>query len=75
QWWMVAIVSGLLFIVLAFVIIRQVQWPLSGAAPAEDSIALLGQNLMSTYALPFEAASVLLLVALVGAIIIARERE
>lgn len=75
QWWMVALVSGLLFFSLIFIIVRQVQWPLSGAAPAKDSIALLGQELMSTYALPFEVASLLLLVALVGAIIIARERE
>lgn len=75
QWWMVALVSGLFFVSLVFIIARQVQWPLSGAAPAKDSIALLGQEIMSTYALPFEVASVLLLVALVGAIIIAREKE
>ena len=35
---------------------------------------MLGEALVTTYTLPFEVASVLLLVALVGAILIARER-
>jgi len=52
-----------------------VNWPVVGTAVSRESISILGQELMSTYALPFEVASVLLLVALVGSIIIARERE
>ena len=32
----------------------------------------IGQVLFSTYALPFEAASILLLVAMIGAVVIAR---
>jgi NADH:ubiquinone oxidoreductase subunit 6 (subunit J) len=36
---------------------------------------LMGQELLSTYVVPFEIASVLLLAGLVGAILIGRERD
>jgi NADH-quinone oxidoreductase subunit J len=74
QWGISGLVALLLFIVLGFVLLR-VNWPVVEAAVPDESISILGQKLMSTYALPFEVASVLLLVALVGSIIIARERE
>jgi len=74
QWGISGLVALLLFVVLGFVLLR-VDWPVVEAAVPRDSISILGQELMSTYALPFEVASVLLLVALVGSIIIARERE
>jgi len=67
-------VALLLFVLLGFVLLR-VDWPVVGGDVSPESISILGQELMSTYALPFEVASVLLLVALVGSIIIARERE
>jgi NADH:ubiquinone oxidoreductase subunit 6 (subunit J) len=38
-----------------------------------DAIPQLGELLMQTYALPFEVMGVVLLVALVGAIMLARE--
>jgi NADH-quinone oxidoreductase subunit J len=74
QWAISGLVALLLFVVLAFVLLR-VDWPVVEAAVSRESISILGQELMSTYVLPFEVASVLLLVALVGSIIIARERE
>jgi len=74
QWGISGLVALLLFAVLAFVLLR-VDWPVVEAAVSRESISILGQELMSTYVLPFEVASVLLLVALVGSIIIARERE
>lgn len=74
QWGISGLVALLLFALLGFVLLR-VNWPVVEAAVPDESISILGQELMSTYALPFEVASVLLLVALVGAIIIARERE
>lgn len=40
---------------------------------AEGTTAMIGEQLMTRYALPFELASVLLLVAMVGAIVIARK--
>ena len=74
QWGISGLVALLLFAVLGFVLLR-VNWPVVKANVSAESISILGQELMSTYALPFEVASVLLLVALVGSIIIARERE
>ena len=43
------------------------------AAAGAGRHPMLGQSLMTTYALPFEVMGVVLLVALVGAIILARE--
>ena len=74
QWGISALVALLLFALLGFVLLR-VNWPIDGGDVSAESISVLGQELMGTYALPFEVASVLLLVALVGSIIIARERE
>lgn len=74
QWGISALVALLLFAVLSFIVL-DVDWPIVEAALPADSISLLGQDLMGSYVLPFEVASVLLLVALVGSIIIARERE
>ena len=74
QWGISGLVALLLFAVLGFVLLR-VDWPVVGGDVSSDSISILGQELMGTYAVPFEVASILLLVALVGSIIIARERE
>ena len=74
QWVWSALGSVLLFVALSLILI-QVNWPVVEAAVPEETISILGQDLMGTYLLPFEVASVLLLVALVGSIIIARERE
>ncbi|CAD5927640.1 NAD(P)H-quinone oxidoreductase chain 6 [Planktothrix tepida] len=41
-------------------------------APVESSIALIGQHFFTDFLLPFELASVFLLMAMVGAIILAR---
>ncbi|HEX8680692.1 MAG TPA: NADH-quinone oxidoreductase subunit J, partial [Ardenticatenaceae bacterium] len=53
-------------------------WPIAGEGPGTREYAIeVGQAFMNPgmdgYLLPFEVASVLLLVALVGAIVIARE--
>jgi len=48
-------------------------WNLSSeVATGDDATILIGEHLFSDFLLPFELASVLLLVALVGAIILAR---
>jgi len=48
-------------------------WSLSTAVPAGDeAIVVIGKHFFSDFLLPFELASVLLLVALIGAIVIAR---
>jgi NADH:ubiquinone oxidoreductase subunit 6 (subunit J) len=81
QWWIAALVTLLIFVVLA-VVLWQVDWPVaSDQALASPSAAisrqgsLLGLDLLGPYVIPFEVASVLLLVALVGAVILARETE
>jgi len=74
QWIWSALGSLALFSVLGW-IVYSANWPaMQGAAP-EEPIVLLGQELLSTYVIPFEVASVLLLAALVGSILIGRERD
>jgi NAD(P)H-quinone oxidoreductase subunit 6 len=48
-------------------------WPDGAPTPAISSVVVIGQQFFTTYALAFEAAAVLLLAAMVGAIILARE--
>jgi len=75
QWGIAAFLGVLLFLALSALALR-VDWPISGGPPPSDAVRALGQQLLSVqtgFVLPFEVASVVLLVALVGAIIIARE--
>lgn len=74
QWGWSALAAVLFFVALGLILL-QVNWPVVEAAVPKETISILGQDLMNTYLVPFEVASVLLLVALVGSIIIARERE
>ncbi len=72
QWAWVATVIVILFVGL-FILILQVPWQHSGTAVYTDLVPHLGTALLTTYLLPFEIVSVLLLAALIGAFIIARE--
>jgi NADH-quinone oxidoreductase subunit J len=74
QWGWSALGAVLLFVALGLILLR-VNWPVVEVAVPAETISILGQDLMGRYLVPFEVASVLLLVALVGSIIIARERE
>ena len=49
-------------------------WPLStpDTSIGEDSTTRIGEHLFSDYLLPFEVASILLLMAMIGAIVLAR---
>jgi len=75
QWIYGLVAAVVLFGILAFILLRA-QWPVVPAEVPEGAIVQLGIGLVSpdAYLLPFEVASVLLLVALVGAVIIAREK-
>lgn len=55
------------------ILLVRADWILSDARPVADPVVDLGKALLTTYVLPFEVASVLLLMAMVGAIIIARQ--
>lgn len=74
QWPLVVIGALALFVVLV-VLIQRIAWPVVEAKPATDILAELGRAFMGPYVIPFEVASVLLVVALIGAILIAREKE
>jgi len=71
QWAVAAFIASLLFIVLLKATGQE--WPISNQSPPADVITALGNAFLGPYLLPFEIVSVLLLAALVGAIIIARE--
>ena len=69
-----AVVSILLFMALSYVV-TNVEWSISDAAPTTDAVRQLGISFLGSYLIPFEVVSVLLLVALVGGIILAREPD
>lgn len=74
QWGVVAGFAAVLFVLLAAVLTRT-GWPVAVADVPPDAIQRLGSDFVGSYVIPFEVASVLLVVAMIGAIIIAREQE
>jgi NADH:ubiquinone oxidoreductase subunit 6 (subunit J) len=46
---------------------------MQGSTETVGSVTNLGMQLLNTYAIPFEVASLILLVALLGSIMLARE--
>jgi NADH-quinone oxidoreductase subunit J len=75
QWFVAAIVAVALCLVMGWMAFNHNVGPSPGPVP-ENTITLLGSALVDPQGLvlPFEVASVLLLVALIGAATIARER-
>ena len=51
-------------------LINATQWPLSDPASGDFSMQGMGKALLTTYSLPFEIVSLVLLVAIIGALII-----
>jgi len=70
----VAIISVLFFLVLIALLVN-VAWPQVGVelGNGEQMIADLGEMFLTTYLIPFELMALLLLVALAGAILLARD--
>jgi len=70
------VLSGLVCAGLFGLILRvafTTPWALPGPVPVgEDATIRIGEHLFSDYLLPFELASVLLLMAMIGAIVLAR---
>ncbi len=61
--------------VTVYMAIRSEHWELSTQTIGEDNIAVIGRALTTDYSLPFEFASVLLLAALIGAIMLAKAEK
>lgn len=66
---------ALLFVVFVLKIMVGADFAKPAAEAAKDSTAMLGQLLVTRYVLPFEVASVVLLMAMVGALLLAKEKE
>ncbi len=74
QWWVSLIISALLLAVLVLGV-NAVDWNISNTAPPPaNTIELLGLAFLGSYLMPFMAIGVLLSVALIGAVILAREK-
>ncbi len=70
----VAVVAGVLALAgLVYVVVAGSPAAVSGAVPGNGSVQAIGEALFTTYLLPFELASVLLLVAMIGAVALARK--
>jgi NADH-quinone oxidoreductase subunit J len=63
-----------LFLILTFTAFRT-QWNLGAGRPPAPTTREIGQQFLNQYLLPFEAASILLLVALIGAAMIVRRKK
>lgn len=63
---------GILSFFTIYTAIRSESWIASGEQVSPDNVRVLGEALTTTYSLPFEFASVLLLAALIGAIMLAK---
>jgi NADH-quinone oxidoreductase subunit J len=70
-----SIMAGLLFVTL-WGILANVPWPEVGAElpHGEAIIATMGEMFVTTYLIPFQMMALLLLVALAGALMLARDK-
>jgi NADH:ubiquinone oxidoreductase subunit 6 (subunit J) len=73
RWW--AAVAALVSVVIFWGLARTSlygAWPITGAPESDGSVATIGVSLLTTYSLPFELISLVLLVAILGALTLAR---
>ena len=68
------VVCFVLFLTLAFTL-WNTNWPVTDIPMASDNVRAIGRLIMTTFVLPFEIVSVLLLAAMIGAIVIASKQE
>ncbi len=68
-----AIAIVLVFFGLSLVALFKTAWPVSDGVLPQRNVFELGRQLLSIYVIPFEVVSIVLLVALIGAIIISRQ--
>jgi len=68
-----ALVGIIVLGVVAYIAVRE-HWPTVPLSEPVATVGAIGRDLLTTYLEPFEVASVLLLAALVGAVVLGRER-
>ncbi|MEM7031188.1 MAG: NADH-quinone oxidoreductase subunit J [Chloroflexota bacterium] len=73
QWWLGLPIALTLFFAM-FGVLASVEWPVKDVAPTQDSVQQLGEAFLGSYLIPFEIVSILLSVALIGAVMLAREK-
>lgn len=69
-----AVLAGLVLAIVVFVI-YDTSWNISNRGPFPATAASLGQAFLKPYVVPFEVASVLLMTAMIGAIVLTKEEE
>ncbi len=69
----VAGLVSLAMIVINGFMVLNTNWPVSTAEPPSNTVSLIADLMLTKYVVPFEVAAILLLVALLGAVIIAKE--
>ena len=72
QWWVTSLPVSIGILTLLFRIFVYHSWDYK-LKPALPTTGIIGQALLTKYLLPFELASIVLLVAMVGAIILAKD--
>lgn len=70
----VGLAAGLLYVIPAFTLGEKGTWP-SALVKELTHTKALGQELYTTYLLPFEIAGLILLVALIGGLVLARKED
>jgi len=73
QWWVTSLPVALGILIILFRVFVVYPWGVRAPAGAAPTTGIIGQALLTKYVLPFELASIVLLVAMVGAIILAKE--
>lgn len=71
----IALVGVLGFFGVLFYAIQQAAFPMEEASYVEENVGTIGEQLFTMHVIPFELVSVLLTVALIGAIVIAKREE
>ena len=66
-------VVALLIAVIAYLGVSTGKWQISAVSVPEDTVGNIAVLMLSKYMIPFEVAALLLLVALVGAVLLAKE--
>jgi NADH-quinone oxidoreductase subunit J len=66
-------IVSLILIVINALMVFNTKWPVSSAAPPEETVSQIAELMLTKFVVPFEVVAVLLLVALLGAVIIAKE--